>query len=130
MKKKQTENEKAVAELRQHRAKWLEENFPSFKEENLRLRTWVDEIAYVESLGYEQVPPAYHLPHWSVVMRMGEELPLLYCLKGGTDLRVVQMLGHLDRRAEDLGYPVYYKPRKPMTRWKALLTLILGAKTL
>lgn len=75
---------------------WIEQN------RTRGFTTWEDEIAHVEAQGYTLVPPAYHIPHWSVA----DKAPNLYV--NGRD-GVQELKACFDRPAVDLGYPVFFK---------------------
>jgi hypothetical protein len=64
--------------------------------------TWADEIAHMETLGYQLVPPDYHIPHWS----QAEDGRKLY-VSGRDGPR--EMTACFDRPARDLGYPLFFK---------------------
>lgn len=73
---------------------------------NLRgFATWADEIAHAESLGYQLVPPDYHLPHWSA--SLNGDAAKIYTM-GGRELREVNT--SFDRPAAQIGYPLYFGP--------------------
>ena len=71
--------------------------------------TWADEIAHMETLGYQLVPPEYHIPHWS---QAGGLRKLFVSGCDGPQ----QMTSCLNRPARDLGYPVFFKQNKQVSR--------------
>lgn len=67
-----------------------------------RFASWADQIAHMESLGYQLVPPDYHIPHWS----RAKDAPLLY-VDGRMGPRLMDAA--FDRPACDIGYPLYFR---------------------
>jgi hypothetical protein len=71
-----------------------------------KLGSWEAEIEHMKRLGYELVPPNYHIPHWSTAMSMGDALPKIYVLRlNGPD----ELSAHFDCLASRLGYPVFFR---------------------
>ncbi len=64
--------------------------------------TWDAEIAHMQSLGYELVPPNHHIPHWS----KAEGARRLY-VNGRNGPR--ELAAFFNRPARDLGYPLFFK---------------------
>lgn len=64
--------------------------------------TWAEEIRYMESLGYQLVPPDYHIPHWS----QAEGAREIYT-NGVFGPRKIS--GCFDRPARDFSYPIFFR---------------------